>query len=65
MLKKLNIGSIIKFKYDYFPGKKDQAAVVINIENNIYNIRFDWIDRQKYTELYIHALGMNKYFYSD
>jgi hypothetical protein len=42
-MKKLDVGSIVIFKHDHFPAKKDQAGVVISIQNKIYRIRFDWI----------------------
>ena len=61
-MKKLNVGSIVIFKYDHFPAKKDQAGVIVSIQNRIYKIRFDWIERAKVSELDIHEIGMLKYF---
>jgi len=61
-MKTLNIGTIVVFKYDLFPAKQNQAGVIINIEGNIYTVRFDWLERDKVTELKIHKIGMEKYF---
>ncbi len=61
-MKKLDVGSIVIFKHDHFPAKKDQAGVVISIQNKIYRIRFDWIERNKVSEIDFHELGMIRYF---
>lgn len=61
-MKKLNVGSIVIFKHDHFPAKKDQAGVIISIENKIYKVRFDWIERNKISEIDFHETGMSRYF---